>query len=97
MKPCERYNIEALLTIANRFDLVSSYLRHEFNDTNDLYSVIASIMYNKPIEDCKEFKNELPNPEGKELRNRAKLFVLPVIAECGGIFSECHLKDGEKE
>ena len=88
MRSCERYNIETLLTIANRFDAVSSYLHYEFNNDDDLYSVIASIMYNKPIEDCKEFKDGLPNPDGKELRDRAKWFILPIIEECGGIFNE---------
>ena len=51
----------------------------------DIYSLTASIMYYKSYEDCCEWKDGKPYPEGKERRDRAKQFLLPIVAECGGI------------
>ena len=56
----------------------------------DLYSYIASLVYDVPYEQCQEFnKDGTPNPDGKDLRNRVKQFLLPIVAEYGGITKEC--------
>lgn len=59
----------------------------------DFYSYIASIIYNKPYEDCLEFyenstKFENFNKDGKELRMLVKQMLIPIIIECGGLFEE---------
>jgi hypothetical protein len=59
----------------------------------DFYSYIASIIYNKPYEDCLEFydnseKLENFNTSGKELRMRVKQMLIPIIIEYGGLFEE---------
>ena len=73
-------------TIRERLSDLHSQMNNPFDD--DLYSIVASVMYNLPIEDCCEWKNDKPNPEGKERRNRAKQFLIPVVCECGGISSD---------
>jgi len=75
------YNPDLLRTLEDRFGKIFN----EFDGVEDLYSFIASIMYDKKYVDCFE-----PNPLGKELRERAKQFILPVVEECGGLL------DGEE-
>jgi len=42
----------------------------------DFYSYFASIIYNKPYEECQEFdENNLPNPKGKIRRMTAKCLL----------------------
>lgn len=79
------YNKELLKTLEDRFGTLHAYLLTSIDGKDDIYSHIASIIYNKPYEDCCEWKGDKPYPEGKELRNRAKQFLLPVVVECGGI------------
>lgn len=79
------YNQKLLRTLEDRFDKLQAYLFRSFDGEEDLYSFIASIIYDKDYEDCCEWKNEKPNPEGKELRDRVKRFLIPVVVECGGI------------
>lgn len=79
------YNQKLLRTLEDRFDKLQAYLFRSFDEEEDLYSFIAAVMYDKDYEDCCEMKDEKPNPQGKELRERAKQFILPVVAECGGI------------
>ena len=81
------YNQKLIRTLEDRFDKVFS----EFDGVEDLYSFIASIIYDKKYLDCCEWKDEEPNPQGKELRERAKQFILPIVVECGGLL------DGEEE
>lgn len=46
----------------------------------DLYVEIASIAYNLPYDECKEFREDgTRNPEGKERRSAAKAIVLGVL------------------
>ena len=81
------YPQKLLRTLEDRFDQLQAYLFRSFDgEEDDLYSFIASIIYDKDYEDCREFNSDgTPNPEGKELRERAKQFILPVVVECGGI------------
>lgn len=49
-------------------------------DGKDLYSEIASKAFNKPYEDCKEFRPDgTTNKEGKERRTQAKSVLLGVL------------------
>ncbi len=70
------YNPDLLRTLEDRFGKIFN----EFDGVEDLYSFIASIMYDKKYVDCFE-----PNPLGKELRERVKQFILPIVEECGGL------------
>ena len=79
------YNPELLRTLEERFDKLQAYLFRSFDGEEDLYSFIAAVMYDKDYADCCGIKDGKPNPQGKELRERAKQFILPVVAECGGI------------
>jgi len=83
-------NQKLLRTLEDRFDQLQAHLFRSFNaEEDDLYSYIAHIMYNKDYEDCCEFNSDgTPNPEGKELRDRAEQFILPVVVECGGITAD---------
>jgi len=65
-----------------------------YREGKDLYVEIASIAYNLPYDECKEFREDgTKNPEGKERRNAAKAIVLgvcygkgvPAIAEDLGV------------
>ena len=79
-------NQKLLRTLEDRFDKLQAYLFRSFDaEEDDLYSFIASVIYDKDYAHCCEIKDGKPNPEGKELRERAKQFILPVVAECGGI------------
>ena len=82
------YNKELLKTLEERFDKLQAYLDRvfQFEENEDLYSFVASIMYDKDIDECREMNPDgTPNPEGKKLRTLAKQFLLPVVVECGGI------------
>lgn len=79
------YNQKLIRTLEDRFDKLQAYLFRAFDGEEDLYSFIASIIYDKDYEDCCEWKNGEPNIQGKELRNRVKQFLIPVVEECGGL------------
>ena len=50
-----------------------------YKQGKDLYIEIASIAYNMPYDECKEFREDgTRNPEGKERRSAAKAIVLGV-------------------
>lgn len=82
------YNQELIGTLADRFDKLQSDFS-EFDEVLDLYAFIASIIYDKKYTDC--FDDGNPNSQGKELRDRVKQFILPLVVECGGLL------DGEEE
>ena len=94
------YNTKVIETLVVRFTEIAAKLDTlgtGDSDNNDIYPFIASIMYNKPYEDCCEIRPDGTfdpedgskfNPAGKELRSRAKQFILPVVIECGGLFDE---------
>lgn len=79
------YNQKLLKTLEDRFDKLHACYFGSFDGEEDLYSFIASIIYDKDYEDCCEWKNGKPNPEGKDLRNRVKQLLIPVVEACGGI------------
>lgn len=81
------YNQKLIRTLEDRFDKLQAYLFRSFDGEEDLYSFIASIMYDKDYADCCEIVDGKPNPQGKELRDRAKQFILPIVEECGGILN----------
>ena len=86
-----KYNKKLLTTLEDRFDKLQAYLDRvfQFEEGEDLYAFIASIMYNKDVDECREINPDGSfNHEGKERRSRAKQFILPVVVECGGIFEE---------
>lgn len=85
------YNQKLIRTLEDRFDKLQAYLFRSFDGVEDLYSFIASIMYDKDYADCCEITDGKPNPQGKELRDRAKQFILPLVVECGGLL------DGEED
>ena len=77
---------ELIQLLEDRFDKLQAYLFRSYTPDEDLYSFVASVMYDKDMDECREFNPDgTPNPKGKELRNRAKQFLIPVVAECGGI------------
>ena len=86
------YNTKLIETLVARFTEIATKLDTigtGDSSKTDLYPFIASILYNKPYEDCCEIRPDgSANPDGKEFRNRAKQFVLPVVTECGGIFDD---------
>lgn len=50
-----------------------------YKDGKDLYCEIASIAFNVPYDECKEFRPDgTKNPQGKERRNQAKAIVLGI-------------------
>lgn len=54
-------------------------MRKAYADGKDIYATIASVAYDLPYEDCKEFRPDgTTNPEGKERRSAAKAIVLGV-------------------
>ena len=54
-----------------------SQMYDTFMRGRDLYSEIASKAFNKPYEDCKEFREDgTTNKEGKERRTQAKSILL---------------------
>lgn len=82
-------NPKLLQTLEDRMDVLHAQLFgtcKTYDGKADLYSFIAAAMYNMDIDDCREYRPDgTPNPYGKELRNRVKQFLIPIIAECGGI------------
>ena len=77
------YNQKLIRTLEGRFDELQAYLFRSFDGEEDLYSFIASIIYDKKYTEC--FDDGTPNSQGKELRDRVKQFLIPVVLECGGI------------
>lgn len=48
-----------------------------YRDDKDLYGTIASKLYNKPYEECLEFRPDgTVNPEGKDRRTSVKPILL---------------------
>ena len=64
-------------TLSSRFAEVSKKI--DASEETDLYSLIASILYDKPYESC------LDLGENQELRYKVKTCLLPIVVECGGI------------
>ena len=88
------YNEKLLRTLEDRFDKLQAYLFRTFDDTDDLYAFVAHIMYDKDQEECMEMNPDgTLNLEGKDLRNRVKQFLLPIVIECGGLFEEDKLSE----
>lgn len=51
-----------------------------FRDGKDLYAQIASVSFNYPYEECREFRPDgTTNPEGKERRSQAKSILLGAL------------------
>lgn len=84
-----KYNPKLIDTITERFEeIVSKLNTPDYLDEHDLYSLIASVMYDKPYESCLE-----TTTAGKELRMNAKKFILQVVLDCGGYLSEEYTED----
>ena len=86
-----KYNKKLLITLEDRFDRLQAYLDRvfQFEEGEDLYAFVASIMYNKDVDECRDLHSDgSANPEGKDIRNRAKQFILPIVVECGGLLDE---------
>ena len=64
-------------TLSSRFMEASKKI--DASEETDLYSLIASILYDKPYESC------LDLGENRELRYKVKTCLLPIVIECGGI------------
>lgn len=55
-------------------------MKDAYNDGLDLYTWIASKVYNVPYDDCKEnHPDGTPNPEGKERRSSVKSIILGLM------------------
>ena len=82
------YNQELIGTLAGACTVLAANMeKFTQSDPNlDLYSYIASTLYNVPYEECCEFNPDgSANHEGKERRSRAKQLLIPIVLECGGI------------
>lgn len=56
------------------------HMTQAYLDGKDLYATIASKIYNKPYEECKEFRPDgSVNPEGKARRNSVKPVLLGIM------------------
>lgn len=78
------YNLELITTLFTRFEsLKQTFSYPDYIKDKDIYCIIASRMYNIPYEDLCNNSEYATN-----MRNLAKAFALPVIAECGGITTE---------
>ena len=54
-------------------------MKESYHQGKDIYATIASLAFEKPYEECKEFREDgTVNPEGKERRSQAKAIVLGV-------------------
>ena len=54
-------------------------MKESYHHGKDIYATIASLAFDKPYEECKEFREDgTVNPEGKERRSQAKAIVLGV-------------------
>ena len=82
-------NPKLLQTLEDRLNMLHTQLSDTTNAFNpehdDLYSFVASVMYDTTYAECCEWKDNKPYPKGKERRDKAKQFLLPIVAECGGI------------
>lgn len=76
-----KYNEKLIFRVEQIFRLYSPVEA----EGKDLYSYLASIVYNVPYEECQEWKDGKPYPEGKERRMRIKQMLIPIVLECGGI------------
>ena len=74
------YNEKLIEALSRRFAEVSKRLNADMD--TDLYSTIASILYDKPYESC------LDLGENQDLRYSVKHCIVPVVLEFGGIHSE---------
>lgn len=55
-------------------------MMNAFKNGKDIYTTIASLAFNKPYEECKEFRADgTTNPAGKERRTQAKSIVLGIL------------------
>ena len=72
-------------------------MKESYHQGKDIYATIASLAFDKPYEECKEFRSDgTVNPEGKERRSQAKAIVLgitygkgiPAIGEDLGISTQ---------
>lgn len=81
------YNKELLKELKVKFTALSYAVDLCEQTNSDLYSYIASVMYGRPLNECGECNPDgSQNTDGKDLRNRAKQFLLPTIAKYDGIF-----------
>lgn len=54
-------------------------MKESYHQGKDIYATIASLAFDKPYEECKEFREDgTVNPDGKERRSQAKAIVLGV-------------------
>ena len=52
-------------------------MKESYRQGKDIYATIASLAFDKPYEECKEFREDgTVNPAGKERRTQAKSIVL---------------------
>jgi len=53
-------------------------------EDKDLYATVASVVYHKPYEECKEFTPDgVKNPEGKDRRTNCKSIILGIMYSRG--------------
>lgn len=50
----------------------------EIDDEKDIYSYLASKLYNIPYEECLEYKNDKPYPKGKFRRQYVKFALVGI-------------------
>lgn len=90
------YNQELIGTLAGAFTVLATNMeKFTQPDPNlDLYSYIASALYNVPYEECCEQRPDGTwNHEGKERRNKVKQLLIPIVLECGGIHEPGTIED----
>lgn len=79
-----QYNPEFMETVSERLEKLQEYIKS--GPTNDFYSNVAAIIYNKPYEQCREINTDgSVNLEGKEMRKTVKQMFIPVALECNGL------------
>lgn len=83
-----KINQKLLSALADRFDKLHNCLSEEFDPhVNDFYAYIASIIYDLDETECREFQQDgTINLSGKDLRYRAKQFLLPVVLDFEGLY-----------
>ena len=78
------YNLNLISTLFTRFEgITQAFSYPDYVKDKDIYRMIASRMYNIPYEDLCNNSEYATN-----MRNLAKAFIMPVVAECGGITTE---------
>jgi hypothetical protein len=90
------YNQNLIGTLAGTFTVLATNMeKFTQPDPNlDLYSYIASTLYNVPYEECCEQRPDGTwNHEGKECRNKVKQLLIPIVLECGGIHEPGTVED----